>query len=327
MILRSSLRTGLRGLLAAIAIAAALSPVRALAWGDEGHMIVGAIAYKLLSPEVRAKVDAMLAADPDRTTAHDFVSATTWADRLRDAGRGQGGTGTEKWHFTNIQLADGNVDAACRNHPPLPVGIPASAGGWSCSIDKVEQFTAELSDPATPAAEKLAALKFLLHLVGDLHQPLHAADNHDGGGNGIYVMLDGGFVPVKLHAYWDTEVIKAMDPASRVKAGPKFVRAMAGQFSMGMVADGIAKEFAPRQAEWLAGRPRDWALDAFAKARDVAYRVGPAAGTSGDGKPVYRIDAAYERMAIATAREQLAKAGLRLAALLNGALQNGAPRQ
>ncbi|MGY3581361.1 hypothetical protein ACVIGB_000570 [Bradyrhizobium sp. USDA 4341] len=308
--------------LLALAICAVCTPRPASAWGDEGHQIIGLIAYKLLDPAVRTKVDAMLATDRDFSTAPDFVSRTTWADKYRDAARNQGGsTGTEKWHFTNIELADGNVDAACRNHPALPAGTPASAGPAACSVDKVEQFTAELADPTVTPFEKLLALKFLLHLVGDLHQPLHSADNRDGGGNGIYVVSESGFMPIKLHAYWDTEVIRAMNPLHASRIGPRAGRALLDRVMLSTIADGIANEYASRRKEWLGGRPRDWALDAFTKARDVAYRVGPQAGSSADGKLVYRIDSAYERAAVAVAREQIAKAGLRLAGLLNGALR------
>jgi hypothetical protein len=316
-----SLRRSLFVLLSLAACVVA-APRPAAAWGDEGHQLIGLIAYKLLDPTVRSKVDAMLAADRDPSTPPDFVSRTTWADKYRDAARNQGGsTGTEKWHFTNIELADGNVDAACRYHPALPSGTLASAGPVACSVDKIEQFTAELADPSTAPSEKLLALKFLLHLVGDLHQPLHSADNRDGGGNGIYVVSEAGFTPIKLHAYWDTEVIRAMNPLHAVRFGPRAGRAILDRVMMSTIADGIANEYASRRKEWLGGRPRDWALDAFTKARDVAYRVGPQAGSSGDGKLVYRIDAAYERAAVAVAREQIAKAGLRLAGLLNGALR------
>lgn len=308
--------------LSTVVFCALAAPRPAAAWGDEGHMVIGLIAYKLLDPGVRAKVDAMLASDRDGTTAPDFVSRTTWADKYRDTARdSNSSTGTEKWHFTNIELADGNVDAACRQHPPLPTGTPASAASWGCSVDKVEQFTAELADPATPPAEKILALKFLLHLVGDLHQPLHAADNRDGGGNGIYVLGEGSFTPTKLHAFWDTEVIRSMNPLHAVHLG-RMGRSLLDRAMLSTIADGIAAEYAPRRKEWLAGRPREWALDAFTKARDVAYRVGQQVGTSRDNTPVYRIDAAYERVATATAREQIAKAGLRLAGLLNGALRN-----
>jgi hypothetical protein len=129
----------------------------------------------------------MLTADPDTLTAHDIASGATWADRYRDSDRGgsrQRYEQTRQWHFVNIELDGPNLDRACFGHPRLPAAVPASSGpAKACLVDKIEQFTAELSNSATAPGERLLALEFLLHLVGDVHQPLHAVDDHDAGGN------------------------------------------------------------------------------------------------------------------------------------------------
>jgi len=129
----------------------------------------------------------MLTADPDTLTAHDIASGVTWADRDRDSDRGgsrQRYEQTRQWHFVNIELDGPNLDRACFGHPRLPAAVPASSGpAKACLVDKIEQFTAELSNSATAPGERLLALEFLLHLVGDVHQPLHAVDDHDAGGN------------------------------------------------------------------------------------------------------------------------------------------------
>src|SRR6516165_12713356 len=138
-------------------------------------------------PATRAEVGAMLTADPDTLTAHDIASGATWADRYRDSDRGgsrQRYEQTRQWHFVNIELDGPNLDRACFGHPRLPAAVPASSGpAKACLVDKIEQFTAELSNSATAPGERLLALEFLLHLVGDVHQPLHAVDDHDVGGN------------------------------------------------------------------------------------------------------------------------------------------------
>src|SRR6516225_4043340 len=91
---------------------------------------------------------------------------------------------TRQWHFVNIELDGPNLDRACFGHPRLPAAVPASSSpAKACLVDKIEQFTAELSNSATAPGERLLALEFLLHLVGDVHQPLHAVDDHDAGGN------------------------------------------------------------------------------------------------------------------------------------------------
>ena len=154
-----------------------LLPTHSLfAWGDLGHQIVGTIAYSRLAPAVKRKVDALLAADKDDLTAADFVSRTTWADKYRESDRQTTKiryAATRKWHFADIDITTGDIDATC-DHPKLPRGTLASAGPASdCVIDKINQFIVELRDPFVVKAEKILALKFLLHLIGDVHQPLH----------------------------------------------------------------------------------------------------------------------------------------------------------
>ena len=172
--------------LALVACSVALTPRSALAWGGEGHEIIALVAERFLDPAVREKIAAMLAADPDNLTAHDIASEATWADRYRDSDRNgsrQHYAQTRDWHFVDVELTDPNLDRACFRHPPPPTGTMASNGpSRACVVDKIDQFLAELADPRTDPEERLVALKFVLHLVGDLHQPLHASDDHDAGG-------------------------------------------------------------------------------------------------------------------------------------------------
>jgi S1/P1 Nuclease len=131
-------------------------------------------------------VTTLLAADTDSLTRHDIASEATWADKYRDSDRDTTRIryqATWRWHFVDIELSQPDLVAPCFGHPPLPPGVSASKGPpQACVVDKINQFAAELGDPATGASEHLLALKFLLHFVGDLHQPLHAAADHDAGG-------------------------------------------------------------------------------------------------------------------------------------------------
>src|SRR5574341_400397 len=120
-----------RGFLALVLIILAVPARSVFAWGDEGHEIVGVIAYARLTPAVKKKVDALLGADKDKLTAADFVSRTTWADKYRDSDRLSTKVrydATHNWHFVDIEIDDGNIDTACNNHPKLPAGTAASAG-------------------------------------------------------------------------------------------------------------------------------------------------------------------------------------------------------
>jgi hypothetical protein len=272
-----------------------------LAWGDEGHEIIAWIADAYLQPDVRRRVNAMLAADPDPLTEHDIAASATWADKYRDADIDGGRARTRNWHFVDIELYDPDLNEACFHHPPLAPGRLASLGpANACVVDKVAQFTAELANPATPVDEQVVALKFLLHLVGDVHQPLHAADENDRGGNDKRVSA-AGFRPGNLHHYWDTEFVRLLGDNPR------------------LVAQDLARQIGPAQARaWARGTAADWALESFALARDDVYGRLPAQ----IGRRItYRLTPAYIDMAVRDVRLQLSRAGVRLA-YVNGALSH-----
>lgn len=280
-------------------------PTQAFAWGDDGHQIVGAIAYSRLTPPVKNKVDALLAADTDDLTAPDFVSRTTWADKYRDSDRSSTGEryeATRNWHFVNIEIANGQADAACKHHPKLPLGKVASAGpAQACIIDKIDQFISELRNSSVAKAEKVLALKFLLHLVGDLHQPMHTADNRDRGGNDIAVVYGERTTPDNLHSYWDHFLVRSLGDDPKV------------------IAASLNRQITNAKADrWSNGTPTDWAMQSFGRAKSVAYNFsGQQTFTDELGVKTIRLDHAYENHALTLAREQLAKAGVRLAAVLN----------
>lgn len=284
-------RTCLLALLAAAAL-----PVPAFAWGFEGHEVVAAIARAYLTPDVRGKVDAILATDTDTLTAPDMLSRATWADAWRSHGHPETGT----WHFVDIELDKPDLKAACFGYAPQPQ--PASTGpAPDCVVDKVDAFAAELGRPSTPAPERLLALKYVLHFVGDMHQPLHSSDNHDKGGNCVRIAL-GGQRTGNLHSYWDTAVVEEQG------ADPQ---ALADQLRSRITA--------ADKASWERGTSRDWATEAFGVARTVAYTVGSPPGCTADASPI-TLPAGYDEKAKAAAALQLERAGVRLALVLDRAL-------
>ena len=168
-------------------------------------------------------------------------------------------------------------------------------------IDKIDEFAAELAAPTTPAAERLLALKFMLHFVGDVHQPLHASDHQDRGGNCVRIAL-GDPRTSNLHAYWDTGVLEPLgaDPQAAAVA--------------------LAARITPSQAKtWTQGSAADWAQESFGVAKAVAYTLNTPAGCAQDSSPATLPDA-YVAAAHAAADLQLEKAGVRLAWVLNRAL-------
>lgn len=285
-----------RTFLTAATLACVAFPTSALAWGNEGHETIALIARSYLTPDVRAKVDAILATDPDTLTAPDMASRSTWADAWRNSGRRE----TAPWHFTDIELASPDLRSACFGFP-APAN-PASAGPvQDCVVDKVREFSAELASPATPQSERILALKYLLHFVGDLHQPLHSSDNQDRGGNCVLISLAGART-VNLHAWWDTVVVGELgaDPVA--------------------LASALRARVTPAQvAQWRTGDTAAWAQEAFTIARATAYRVGSPPGCSTGAAPI-PLPAGYDTAARAAAALQLERAGVRLAVVLNKAL-------
>jgi S1/P1 Nuclease len=286
----------------AATIALTLSTGAALAWGDDGHKVVALIAEHYLTPSAKKQVDSLLAADTDGLTAHDIASEATWADRYRDSNnRRDHYNDTKNWHFVDLEIEDPDITKACFGRKPLPSNTPASIGPPSaCVVDKITQFAAELEAPGTDAEERLFALKFLLHFVGDMHQPLHASDNGDAGGNSVKVVVDGFDHKARdnLHSYWDTQFV---DVLGRPPA------ALAKQL--------LAQIKPAQEVEWRQGTPSDWAMEAFNIAFTDAYGDPPL---SKDG--LQHLDTAYVERAKADVALQLSRAGVRLALVLNRAL-------
>jgi S1/P1 Nuclease len=287
----------------AIALATALNfvqPQTALAWGDEGHEVVALVAQSFLEPDVRKRVSALLAADTDSLTSHDIASEATWADKFRDANVDGSRNKTRQWHFVDVEISSPNLDAACFNHPPIPAGALASDGpADDCVVDKIQEFAAELANPATDLEEQVEALKFVLHFVGDLHQPLHSSDDQDRGGNDKKVSA-AGFPAGNLHHFWDTEFVEQLGPDAKTIA-----------------SDLIGHITAQQQTQWQAGGPTDWANETFKIALDDAYGQLPPPSAHGS----FRLSDDYVSTATSDVSLQLSKAGVRLAAILNQVLR------
>jgi hypothetical protein len=287
------------GMLALALAANTAQPRQALAWGDDGHKVVALIAQSFLDTDVRKRVNALLAADTDSLTAHDIASAATWADKFRDSNTGGARQKTSQWHFADIEINAPDLDKACFNHPPIPAGTVASDGpAADCVVDKIQEFAAELTNPATDHEEQVVALKFLLHFVGDIHQPLHSSDDNDRGGNNKKVSA-AGFRAGNLHHFWDTEFV------DQLETNPQSIASdLIGHISRDQIGT------------WQAGGPTDWAQESFKVAKADAYGQLPEPSTRG----TYRLTDEYVTTATDDVAQQLSKAGVRLAFVLNKAL-------
>ncbi|MGH8151097.1 MAG: S1/P1 nuclease [Steroidobacteraceae bacterium] len=251
----------------------------ALAWGNEGHRIVALIAADGLSPAARAEVARLLGPDDRDADVRDAMEAvSTWADDIR-----RERPDTERWHFVDIEISAGGYDAA-RDCPDD-----------DCVVAQIAKDERVVADVRLAGPERAEALRFLIHFVGDIHQPLHCADDHDRGGNAVRVAIGGE--ETNLHAVWDTKVVAALGHDPRA------------------VAADLAARITPQERRaWSRGGPAAWANESFAIAkRDI---FGPLHGAGESGELVALPDDYAVRERPVAAR-QLEKAGVRLAMVLN----------
>jgi hypothetical protein len=341
----------------ALVVALAFAPC-AHAWNQIGHMMVAAVAYPQLTPAARAQVDRLLQLNPSyaewagepaapnkRTAQRAFMLAATWADAIKgnpaytDEGDAQDapGAGADKgysdplrhryWHYINVAFSSD--------------GTPLTEARAPNVLTQIAAFSAVLADPAADADHKSYALVWLLHLVGDVHQPLHVVSRFthhlpegDAGGNKVQLLCPGGsellrpasdgLSPValrrdvarsrhrvlcahNLHAFWD-------DLAGEEHLGEEARQANADLVPQALHQIRKLPKVPPQHA--AVGDPEVWAKEGLMLAQTVVYSA-----PVGDGPGPYDIDEAYFARAHQVAQQQLAVAGARLARLLNEQLR------
>ena len=257
----------------AVLMSLLLSAPPIVAWGGPGHALVARIAEAQLTPAARARVLAILG--PERP----LRSIASWADDVRRT-RPQ----TANWHFINIPMT--------AQHLEMPRDCPTG----DCVIAKIHDFQKILKDPATAPEPRSEALMFLVHFIGDMHQPLHCGDKNDRGGNDIRVKLADR--EANLHSVWDGGILARMG-------------------SEDSLFPSMSQESGKRAKKLRKGTVEEWAEESYQKAKAKVYKKLPPAAPGS----MAVIDAKYEKMAQPIIREQLEKAGARLARVLNEVLQ------
>lgn len=180
--LRSRVRRLLRACL--LVVLGALT-AQACAWGTQGHQVVAELAFNTLTPKARFEVTQLLALEPGETLA----SISMWADERKSPA-------TSAWHYVNFprDTCQFETERDC------PDG--------QCVVAALERQLAVLASSPTPE-RRLKALKYVVHLVGDLHQPLHAGYQDDRGGNSY--TLQAFMQARNLHALWDGGLVKNLN--------------------------------------------------------------------------------------------------------------------
>ena len=273
-------------LLVAVPLVVWLVPTRLLGWGRDGHAIVAALAQAHLTQGAKQGVQTLL-------NDQSLASIASWADEVRPQ-RDE----TYDWHFVDIPKSASGFDDARDCYRPEDNHAGAQTDHHNCVVDRIEMFKQVLMNPSASDNDRVEALKFIVHFVGDVHQPFHAIGDAKGG-NGISVSEFGssqcGAHPCNLHAAWDTGLIAHTNLSQQ-----EYVQHL--------------EEFISQQHLTAGGQPEDWANE--------SHKYVQAAWLN-DGE---QIDENYYKSQIKVVDTRLALAGLRLAALLNDAFsQQTAP--
>ncbi|MBZ5598786.1 MAG: S1/P1 nuclease [Acidobacteriia bacterium] len=269
----------------------------ALAWGPEGHRVIGDIASRYLTAGAQAQVIELLKndrlADGEPSGRRTLGEIANWADEIKDFdwGKRRG-----SWHYDDISLC-GAADYAgyCR--------------GGRCASAQLSRQIEVLGDPRARLRARNEALKWVVHLVGDIHQPLHAANRGDRGGNLVQVSFFGErdnppYGSLNLHAIWDVHLLSRL---TAERGGERtLVSATIGESD---------------RRGWEQGSISDWIAESHALARDRVY--APLPGSCGKRiAGVVALGEVYYASAAPVIDLQIRKAGVRLARVLNDVLGN-----
>ena len=251
--------------LAACLLALAL-PGPALGWGGEAHRAAAAVMTARLCPAADRAMQGILA-------DWSLEDAVTWPDRIRDDAAW---AHTRDWHYMNVPDAT-----------PVVPGVEAEGGRI---LEAIRAQLAVLADTATPAARRREALAFVLHLVVDLHQPLHVGRAEDRGGNTVTVRFEER--EMSLHRLWDSQLLRS----ARLRP-EDYARTLAPLAALGA-------------AGWADGSLEDWA--------DESRRLRPWVYDFDKRRRTPQISRRYAETGRQLTALRLAQAGVRSAGLLNG---------
>lgn len=279
---RGSSETHMKKKFIAVIVLLNFLAVQVFAWGPKGHAIVADIASSRLTPQAKEKLQDLLGGG-------SLASIASWADDVRKEHDESYG-----WHFVDIPKDAAGFDDARDCFRPQDKHKNADTDHHNCVVDRIEIFKAKLADESLPREQRVEALKWLVHFVGDLQQPLHAVEEARGG-NDIKLPVFGspkcGDYDCNLHWTWDTLLLE--------HAG------LSEEQYVSRLEALIAKENLQAKA---GGTAVDWANESHEQAKRLL-----------ENKPA-AVDEAYFQANIGLVDEKLALGGLRLAKVLNEAL-------
>lgn len=271
-----------------------LPTTAAFGWGDAGHHIVAMIAMKRLAQPLKDKIDAILQdedpCDHDGSATLKTTCAATWADWSRNNTH----TATYNWHFVDIKLSHPTYDAA---HDCAPTN---QATKGKCGLYGLDHSLKILRNETTdPKITRAQALMFVMHVVGDLHQPLHTVK--DGGGGNAH-KVEYFDVSTDMHKVWDTKILESR-MLQLHESEEQYAEVLGGDVD----------------ASFEQGEPVDWLNATHTIAIEDAYGWRDKSKKTSDGRPWLR--SAYYKHNWPIVDRQLQRGGARLAKILTDALQ------
>jgi hypothetical protein len=310
-----------------LAFAVLLAPSSLFGWGCDGHRVVAFVARAHLTPVASREVDRLLHASPVNVSsarncpdppADMMAAVASWADDIRTARK------NGAWHYINIPRTATRRTKITQWCPEIwPASGGRSAAG--CVVEAIRHFAEILQDRSRPDADRAEALRYLIHFVGDLHQPLHAINDQDQGGNCDPVRFAGDGSATNLHSLWDSRLLTA-----EMKSGP-YADAAAFAAALDTRFASLYETLSTRRAN----DPESWAWESAGVGRRAIYgKLRPAIDSEAAGSAVtcaarrksvaalhIVISKASARQAQTVMDKQLARAGFRLARLLNAILR------
>jgi len=277
---------------AALATAALSALPGAVAWGAEGHETIAYVAQNFVTADVASKTKALL----NDTSGDWLANVASWADEYRET---SAGSWSEPLHFIDAQ---DNPPSSCS------VDFNRDCGDSGCVVSAIVNYTARVTNASLGADQTGEALKFIVHFVGDVHQPLHD-ENLETGGNDIDVTFDGD--DTNLHAVWDTNMIEKYAGSSTLAHAKTFASSLTQQIKTGNFST-VAKTWTQgMDVDQAQTSGMDWASDANKYVCSNVMPNGVSPLESGD------LGGAYYNTNMPVVDELLARAGYRLAAWLN----------
>jgi hypothetical protein len=246
----------------------------ATAWGPDGHTVIGVLAVEQIDPKALAELKVILGA----TDLETIGGACNWPDQYRETD--EGSANTSRYHYINIPRSQTKYDRQ-RDCP-----------GNNCVTEQIKRFATELEDTRLDTERRKQAFSWVCHLVGDVHQPLHAGYRDDRGGNNVEIVFNKR--PMNLHSFWDSGLISSKGFSQQELAEKLMPKCGAGTSSI-----------------WHFSEPDRWTEESHALVAKYSYPSGKKISTD------------FSQQSWDLIQKQLVKAADRLATVINATLGQG----